>query len=252
MNTADMLSPGEASAITMTGPVSPHDFRANFSRLWKSLVLPMVYNEPLIMELVSQLAGRHRLALTVSHSGVKEHSHVVRTMAKIVETRPIDIVIVGAMILFAYECLHAVATLDESESHGHVHSSAFMRLLPVASRELLRSVLPIVGVTWKMMEFCANTNARTGQPVHVPDCFDDFEAAETCFTSIVWAPNLRAALQKWLKVTYRLQERFRGNDWAQSKMLLTLLTEGQFLMTAYGLSQIPADRNMDVLLEKIA
>lgn len=238
-NTTDMLCPGPESVVTLASPMSPQDCYARYTRLWTSLVFPMVFTEPQILELVSQLARRHRLALTASDPGIKEHTLVVRTMSKIVETRPVDIVIVGALILFQYESLRSTATMSDSESQGHVHSEAFMKLLPTAGRMVLEYVLPIIGVTRTLHEFCKATSVRKGHPVQVPNYFEDLEEAQTCFADFLRASNLQAALQKWLRATCGLYERIRESDWKSSNALLKLLMEGHMLLSACESSRRP-------------
>lgn len=244
-NTVEMLSLFPTSPLTLTSLNPFDDYHAKFAHFWKFLVIPMACTEPYIMQLVSILARRHRLALTASHDGVADHLQILSVMSELVKNGPLDTVIVGAMIIFAYECLHSVMLRDDggSPTQSSIHSDAFMKLLPQSSKMMKESVMPVAQITFILMGYCALTKNQGGQPMQVPDHFATSAEAQTSFASILKGANLRPALDKWMRVTLKLYGQVRGRDWEESKVLLTMLTEAQLLITAFDLSLSQRNRN---------
>lgn len=236
-NTLDLLSFAPDSFpdshIKLACQTFPENCHTRFVKFWNSLVLPMAYTEPRIMELISMFAKRHWLALTDSPSEATEYPRMLGVMSRIIDSHPPDVIIIGAMIFFAYERLISAASGDEPTDQNHIHYNAVVNMLPRTSEAAVDFILPILNVTWKLHIFHPDTTSE--ELIQVPDRFEDSTQARQCFSDVLQTANMRHSLERWLMAALRYYKEVKGKNWHESSATLTMLTEARYLRTALDL-----------------
>lgn len=228
------------SQLALTSYDFPDSCHTRFSKFYKSLILPVAYNEPALLELISIFARRHRLALTAPRHGVTDYLQMLAVMTKLINDSP-DITILGASVFFVFERLNSASTGDEPADQNDIHYNAVVKLLPRTSEAIASQILPILNLTWKLNELLTENSGD--ELVEMPDRIENSTQARQCFSDVLRSADIRYSLEGFLTMTLQYYKDVRGKDWQESRAALAILTEARYLRTVLELNfELPIAR----------
>ena len=208
-----------------------------YDRFWNGFVMPVAYAEPLIFEMLSISGKRHRLALSEAGSHPEMYTRILSLMSNIAKDRSPEIVLVGIIIIYAYERFQAGTTGEEPGHQHYIHFQAATRLSKQFAHK--KDVKEYISPILRWCKFLLGYWKRRGlsQEVGLPFMFQSCNQARDSFLNILQLdPSLaRRPMEMWSKSTLRYYETVRGSDWGVSRHLLTLLCEYSSIHTALEL-----------------